>query len=75
MEPRRTKMPAVSSDPNGQQADDSGDIDPNLLDYLQSLTPLERLERHQQALELVRALRDAGRRRHGLASGTAEEPE
>jgi len=32
-------------------------IDIHLLDYLQTLTPAERFVRHEQALELVQALR------------------
>lgn len=41
-------------------ARDNG-IDLSLTDYLLSLTPLQRLQRHDQALELVRAARAAGR--------------
>ncbi|MFN7131591.1 MAG: hypothetical protein ACK4N5_05875 [Myxococcales bacterium] len=43
-----------------------------MLLYLQTLTPLERLERHQQALELVRALRAAGERMRGVPARSAE---
>ena len=42
-----------------QAAIDFG-IDVHQLDYLMSLTPAQRLERHQQALALVRAMRQAG---------------
>ena len=42
------------------------DEDIDLLDYLQSLTPAERMARHEGALELVRALRKAGATHHGF---------
>lgn len=42
------------------------DLDLDLLDYLQSLTPLQRIERHEAALELVRALRKASREHYGF---------
>lgn len=41
------------------------DVDLDLLDYLQSLTPAQRLERHDQAMALVRALWRAGRTMNG----------
>lgn len=41
-------------------------IDVDLLDYLQTLTPAQRIERHEAALELVRALRKAGADHHGF---------
>lgn len=44
----------------------SPDIDLDLIDYLLSLSPAERIRRHDQALELVRALRQAGKRLYGL---------
>ncbi|GMU62999.1 MAG: hypothetical protein AMXMBFR34_47620 [Myxococcaceae bacterium] len=42
------------------------DVDVDLLDYLQSLTPAQRMERHEAALELVRALRKASREHYGF---------
>lgn len=36
------------------------DIDTDLLDYLQTLTPAERLKRHENARQLVQTLRKAG---------------
>jgi len=50
-------MPLVSE----SAAESAGaDLDLDLLDFLQSLTPAERLRRHESALALVRALRKAG---------------
>lgn len=42
------------------------DVDVDLLDYLQSLTPAQRMERHEAALKLVRALRKASREHYGF---------
>lgn len=42
------------------------DIDVDLLDYLQTLTPAERVARHEAALELARALRQAGTEHYGF---------
>lgn len=42
------------------------DIDVDLLDYLQTLTAAQRIERHEAALELVRALRKAGTEYYGF---------
>jgi hypothetical protein len=49
------------------------DLDLDLLAYLQSLTPAERLRRNQQAAELVRALRAAGARHYGFDPRSPEE--
>jgi hypothetical protein len=49
-------------------APSEADIDLDLLDYLQSLSPAERLKRQVDAQELVRTLRAAGARLHGLDS-------
>ena len=51
--------------PAPQQTEDD-DIDVDLLDYLQTLTVAQRIERHEAALELVRALRKAGTEHHGF---------
>ncbi len=50
-------------------------IDLSLTDYLLSLTPLERLERHEQALELIRAARAAGREHYGFDPRPARAPD
>lgn len=50
-------------------------IDLSLTDYLLSLTPLERLERHDQALELIRAARAAGREHYGFDPRSAQAPQ
>lgn len=42
------------------------DLDLDLLDFLQGLTPAERMARHEAALELVRALRKAGTEFYGF---------
>ncbi len=42
------------------------DIDLDLLAYLLTLTPEQRIERHDAALELVKALRKAGTEHHGF---------
>ena len=57
-------MPAVNAPAHRSAEDD--DIDVDLLDYLQTLTPSERIERHEAALELVRALRKAGTEHYGF---------
>jgi len=41
-------------------------IDLSQTEYLLTLSPAERLERHEQALALVRALREAGKRYYGF---------
>jgi hypothetical protein len=50
------------AEPLAQPSDEEleADIDLELLAYLQTLTPAERIARHEAALELVRALRKAG---------------
>lgn len=50
-------------------------IDLSLTDYLLSLTPLERLERHDQALELIRAARAAGREHYGFDPRSPATPQ
>jgi hypothetical protein len=49
-----------------QPSVEDDDIDVDLLDYLQTLTPSQRIERHEAALELVRALRKAGTEHYGF---------
>ncbi len=46
--------------------DESGDVDLDLLDFLASLSPAERLARHEQARTLVEALRRAGEKLYGV---------
>ncbi len=48
------------------QHSEDDDIDVDLLDYLQTLTPAQRIELHEAALELVRALRKAGIEHYGF---------
>lgn len=72
--------------PGQTDADDRGEsdairaareygIDLSLTDYLLSLTPLERLLRHDQALELIRAARAAGREHYGFDPRSAQTPD
>lgn len=72
--------------PDPTHADDGGEsdgiraareygIDLSLTDYLLSLTPLERLERHDQALELIRAARAAGREHYGFDPRSPATPQ
>ncbi len=42
------------------------DVDVSLIDYLLTLTPTERLLRHEQALIFVEELRKAGREYYGF---------
>ena len=56
-----------------QAAIDFG-IDVCQLEYLLSLTPAERLERHDQALALVRAMREAGINYYGYDPRLPETP-
>ncbi len=51
---------------NPAQGSDVDDIDIDLLAYLLTLTPAQRIERHEGALELVRALRKAGTQFYGF---------
>jgi hypothetical protein len=50
-------------------------IDLSQLDYLLSLTPYERLMRHEQALQLVRAARKAGIQLYGFDPRSADAPD
>lgn len=56
-----------------QAAIDYG-IDMNQVEYLLTLTPDERLVRHDQALQLVRALREAGIKYYGFDPRHPEAP-
>jgi hypothetical protein len=56
-----------------QAAVDFG-IDLRELDYLLGLTPLERLVRHDQALQLIIAARKAGVQYYGVDARPAEDP-
>ena len=62
-----SEMPSSTPDSSDewQAAIDYG-IDVSQLEYLLTLTPTERILRHQQALELVRAMRQAGREHYGF---------
>lgn len=57
-----------------QAAIDFG-IDVSGIDERLALTPQERLVRHDWALELVRALREAGIRHYGFDPRSPETPE
>jgi hypothetical protein len=57
-----------------QAAIDYG-IDVSQLDYLLSLTPAERIQRHEQARDLVRAMRAAGIRHYGFDPRNPEAPQ
>jgi len=55
----------------------SGDLgfDLDELEYSLTLAPLERLIRHDQALELILAVRQAGIRHYGFDPGLPEDSE
>ena len=73
MEPERSVDSDRSETGAWQAAIDFG-IDVNQLEYLMSLTPTERLRRHDQALELVRAMREAGIKHYGFDPRPPEPP-
>ena len=56
-------FPSTQAEP---PAPSEADLDLDLLDFLSTLTPAERIERQVAAQELVRALRAARARFHGL---------
>lgn len=56
---------AGSQEPGARQAAIDYGIDVIQLEYLLTLTPAERLERHEQFLSLVEAVREGGRRHYG----------
>ena len=66
-----TERHALPAGDAWQTAIDYG-IDVGQLDYLLGLSPADRLARHDQALELVRALRRAGIAHYGFHPGSAE---
>lgn len=57
------------------QTDASGDVDLDLLRYNLSLTPTERWRKHASALELVRALRKAGKEYYGRIAQSSQAVE
>ncbi len=57
-----------------EEEQDDPDLDVDLLEYLLSLSPGERVRRHAQALELVRALRQAAVRHYGFDPRNPEAP-
>lgn len=63
-------MPTELDEPTRSEVterdDAEADLDISLLEYLQTLSPAQRLERHEAALALVRALRAAGREHYGF---------
>jgi hypothetical protein len=50
-------------------------IDLSQLDYLLTLTPHERLKRHEQALDLVSAVRKAGIQLYGFDPRSTDSPD
>ena len=50
--------------------DEAADVDIDLLEYLQTLTPAERIRRMLDAAALVRALREAGKKHRADDSGS-----
>ena len=50
-------------------------IDIDQLEYLLTLTPSERLRRHDAALAFVMAAREAGINYYGFDTGSAEAPQ
>ena len=61
-------MPSKSDHLNALARAEQDGIDLSLLREALRLTPTERLQRHQAALEMVEALRSAGRKRHHVSS-------
>ena len=60
------RTPASSGSPDAWQTAIDYGIDVSQLEYLLTLTPTQRLERHEQALVLVRAMRQAGIEHYGF---------
>lgn len=56
-------------------ANSDQDLDLDLLDFLRSLTPAERMRRHDSALQLVLALRKAATAHYGFDPRTVATPE
>jgi hypothetical protein len=71
----RNRSPSGSGLGRACQAAIDFGIDLSELDYVLGLTPLERLVRHDQALELIFAARKAGVRYYGFDPRPAEDPE
>lgn len=63
---RDTASPGGPAAPDAWQAAVDNGIDMNEVEYLLSLTPEQRLHRHDQALQLGRALRVAGTEFYGF---------
>lgn len=68
MPPMKSENLTKSSKKKARQAAIDYGIDVNQMDYILSLTPGERLKRHDAALVLVKAARKAGRRYYGFDS-------
>ena len=64
-----------SSGKDGQPSVTLEDIDRDLVDYLQTLSPAERVTRHEQARELVHALRNAGANHYGFDPRAITDPD
>ena len=74
MDVSNTNSPEASPVSAWQAAIDYG-IDVSQLEYLMTLTPAERVQRHEMALTLVRALRQAAIKYYGFDPRIAETPE
>ena len=61
--------PAVDRDPHRE------DVDMELIDELLSLTPTERVIRHERVLESMRLMREAGIKLYGFDPRVPEEDE
>lgn len=71
---RDAASPDGAAAPDAWQAAAGDGIDMNQVEYLLSLTPDQRLMRHDMALRLVRALREAGIRYDGFDPRHSETP-
>ena len=68
-------MTTEANQPDAWQAAIDDGIDVSQLEYLLTLTPHERLLRHEQALTLVRAMRQAGIDYYGFDPRHPDSPE
>ena len=57
------------------RTDASGELDLEQIEYNLSLTPAERMKQYFQWLKFAGAMREAGRRRHGVGSRSTQAPE
>ena len=71
----RALTPSSPERPDAWQAAIDYGIDVSQLEYLQTLSPAQRLARHDGALELLDALRQAGIKHYGFDPRLAETPD